>query len=109
MSGTGRRTWPMPTWWLSRRQCGRTTRRVWRGGGNAKRGQGRYVVAEADESDGSFLHLPATFGIVTNIDNDHMDHFGTMENLDLAFRQFVGKLPFYGMAAVCGEDLGVRR
>ncbi len=78
-------------------------------GGNAKLGQGRYVVAEADESDGSFLHLPATFGVVTNIDNDHLDHFGTLQAVEEAFLSFVGKLPFYGMAVVCAEDPGVRR
>ncbi len=78
-------------------------------GGNAKLGKGRYVVAEADESDGSFLHLPATYGIVTNIDNDHLDHFGSLCALEDAFVSFVGKLPFYGLAAVCGEDPGVKR
>lgn len=78
-------------------------------GGNAKLGQGEYVVAEADESDGSFLHLPATYGIVTNIDNDHLDHFGNLEAIEKAFVDFVGKLPFYGLAVVCGDDRGVRR
>lgn len=78
-------------------------------GGNAKLGQGNFVVAEADESDGSFLYLPATFGVVTNIDNDHLDHFGSLAAIEDAFVQFVGKLPFYGLAAVCGEDQGVRR
>jgi UDP-N-acetylmuramate--alanine ligase len=78
-------------------------------GGNAKLGQGQFVVAEADESDGSFLHLPATFGVVTNIDNDHLDHFGNMGAIEEAFVNFVGKLPFYGLAAVCAEDPGVRR
>lgn len=78
-------------------------------GGNAKLGQGKYVVAEADESDGSFLHLPATFGVVTNIDNDHLDHFGNLNAIEDAFINFVGKLPFYGLAAVCGEDPGVKR
>ena len=78
-------------------------------GGNAKLGQGTYVVAEADESDGSFLHLPATYGVVTNIDNDHLDHFGNIGAIEDAFADFVGKLPFYGIAAVCGEDAGVRR
>jgi UDP-N-acetylmuramate--alanine ligase len=78
-------------------------------GGNAKLGQGHYVIAEADESDGSFLHLPATFGVVTNIDNDHLDYFGSLEAIDDAFVGFVGKLPFYGAAAVCAEDGGVRR
>jgi UDP-N-acetylmuramate--alanine ligase len=78
-------------------------------GGNAKLGQGRYVVAEADESDGSFLHLPATYGIVTNIDNDHLDHFGSLTSIEDAFVGFVGKIPFYGLVAVCGEDPGVKR
>jgi UDP-N-acetylmuramate--alanine ligase len=78
-------------------------------GGNAKLGQGKYLVAEADESDGSFLHLPATLGVVTNIDNDHLDHYGSLTAVEDAFVEFIGKLPFYGIAAVCGEDPGVRR
>jgi UDP-N-acetylmuramate--alanine ligase len=78
-------------------------------GGNAKLGQGRFVIAEADESDGSFLHLPATFGVITNIDNDHLDHFGSISALDEAFLGFVSKLPFYGLAAICGDDPGVKR
>lgn len=78
-------------------------------GGNAKFGTGEYVVAEADESDGSFLHLPATYGVITNIDNDHLDHFGSLEALDQAFVDFVGNLPFYGLVAVCLDDPGVRR
>lgn len=78
-------------------------------GGNAKLGQGDYVVAEADESDGSFLHLPATYGVVTNVDNDHLDHFGNIQGVEDAFVEFVAKLPFYGVAAVCGEDSGVCR
>jgi UDP-N-acetylmuramate--alanine ligase len=78
-------------------------------GGNAKLGQGQFVVAEADESDGSFIHLPATFGIVTNIDNDHLDHFGSLGAIEDAFVGLVGKLPFYGLAIVCGEDAGVKR
>ncbi|MCM2277649.1 MAG: UDP-N-acetylmuramate--L-alanine ligase [Oligoflexia bacterium] len=77
-------------------------------GGNAKLGQGPLVVAEADESDGSFLHLPATYGIVTNIDNDHLDYYGDMERVEEAFVHFVNKLPFYGLAAVCAEDPRVR-
>jgi len=78
-------------------------------GGNAKLGQGSLLVAEADESDGSFLHLPATFGIITNIDNDHLDHYQSLQAIEEAFVQFVGKLPFYGLAVVCGEDAGVQR
>jgi UDP-N-acetylmuramate--alanine ligase len=78
-------------------------------GGNAKLGQGQFVVAEADESDGSFLQLPATYGVITNIDNDHMDHYGSMGAIDDAFVSFVGNIPFYGLAAVCGDDPGVAR
>ena len=78
-------------------------------GGNAKLGQGSLLVAEADESDGSFLHLPATFGIITNIDNDHLDHYQSLHAIEDAFVHFVGKLPFYGLAVVCGEDPGVQR
>ena len=78
-------------------------------GSTAKLGMGAYVVAEADESDGSFLQLPATFGVITNIDQDHLDYYGSVEKLDLAFNQFVSKIPFYGFVAVCGDDLGVRR
>ena len=78
-------------------------------GGNAKLGQGRFVIAEADESDGSFLHLPATYGVVTNIDNDHLDHFGNLTAIEDAFVEFVAKLPFYGLAVVCGEDSGIKR
>jgi UDP-N-acetylmuramate--alanine ligase len=78
-------------------------------GGNAKLGQGSLLVAEADESDGSFLHLPASFGIVTNVDNDHLDHYGSLQAIEDAFVHFVNKLPFYGLAVICGEDAGVRR
>ena len=78
-------------------------------GGNAKLGQGQFVVAEADESDGSFLHLPASYGIITNIDNDHLDHYGSLMNIENAFVDFVGKFPFYGLVSVCAEDEGVRR
>ncbi len=78
-------------------------------GGNAKLGKGDFVVAEADESDGSFLHLPATFGVITNIDNDHLDHYGSVAAVEDAFVEFVANLPFYGLVAVCAEDAGVRR
>lgn len=77
-------------------------------GGNAKYGKGNYVVAEADESDGSFLHLPATYVAVTNIDNDHLDHYGSMEAIEKAFIDFIARVPFYGKAVVCGDDPGVR-
>ena len=78
-------------------------------GGNAKSGSGEYMIAEADESDGSFLQLPATYAIITNIDNDHLDHYGSVENIDDAFSRFVGHLPFYGLAMVCADDPGIKR
>lgn len=78
-------------------------------GGNARLGQGDYLVAEADESDGSFLHLPAVYGVITNIDEDHLDHYGSLEKIDEAFAAFVARLPFYGKVLVCGDDPGVLR
>lgn len=78
-------------------------------GSNARLGQGEFVVAEADESDGSFLHLPATYSIITNIDNDHLDHFKSLDAIDQAFLDFVARTPFYGVSAVCGDDAGVQR
>ncbi len=78
-------------------------------GGNARLGQGDYLVAEADESDGSFLYLPAVYGVITNIDEDHLDHYGSLEKIDDAFSAFVARLPFYGKVMVCGDDPGVKR
>lgn len=73
-------------------------------GGNAKLGQGRFFVAEADESDGSFLHLSPVVTIVTNIDNDHLDFFGQMERLRMAFLEFINQVPYYGRSILCGDD-----
>lgn len=73
-------------------------------GTGAKLGKGEYLVAEADESDGSFLKLSPTFAVVTNIDDDHLDHYGTLENIKIAFVQFINKIPFYGCAILCNED-----
>lgn len=78
-------------------------------GSNAKFGQGTTVVAEADESDGSFLLLPATYSVVTNIDLDHMEYYRSQERLDSAFIQFTKNIPFYGCTWMCGDDEGVRR
>ena len=78
-------------------------------GGNAKYGKGELVLAEADESDGSFSHLPATYSIVTNIDSDHLDHFADLAAIDEAFVGFLGQTPFYGSAVLCGDDPGIRR
>lgn len=73
-------------------------------GGHAKVGKGDFLVAEADESDGSFLLLSPVMSVITNIDNDHMDHYGTEENLFNAFLEFANKVPFYGVVAINGHD-----
>jgi UDP-N-acetylmuramate--alanine ligase len=68
---------------------------------NARLGKGEYLVAEADESDGSFLKLPPTVAVVTNIDAEHLDHYGTHDNVKKAFVDFVNRVPFYGIAVMC--------
>ena len=70
-------------------------------GSNARLGSGDWMVAEADESDGTFLKLPATVAVVTNIDPEHLDHYGTFDALREAFAAFVANIPFYGFAALC--------
>lgn len=71
-------------------------------------GKGDWLIAEADESDGSFNKLSPEIAIITNIDSDHMDHFKTFENLKKAFLDFAYRIPFYGMVIVCGDDPQVR-
>jgi UDP-N-acetylmuramate--alanine ligase len=73
-------------------------------GGNAKKGDGEFLIAEADESDGSFLQLSPVMAAVTNIDNDHLDHYGTEEKIVEAFVEFLNKLPFYGKAILNRDD-----
>ncbi|MCI0566995.1 MAG: Mur ligase domain-containing protein, partial [Acidobacteria bacterium] len=73
-------------------------------GSNAKLGKGDLLVAEADESDGSFLHLSPTIAVVTNIDAEHLDHYGSLERLQDAFVDFLNKVPFYGTGIVCLDD-----
>ncbi|EDP64775.1 UDP-N-acetylmuramate--alanine ligase [alpha proteobacterium BAL199] len=70
-------------------------------GTNARLGAGDWMVVESDESDGSFVKLPATIAVVTNIDPEHLDFHGTFENLQKAFESFVQNIPFYGFAAMC--------
>jgi len=72
-------------------------------GSNARVGQGDWMVVEADESDGTFNRLPATIAIVTNIDPEHMEHWGTIENLRKGFLDFVSNIPFYGIAVCCTD------
>ncbi len=72
-------------------------------GSNARAGEGEWMVVKADESDGSFNRLPATIAIVTNIDPEHMEHWGTIENLRKGFLDFVSNIPFYGLAVCCTD------
>jgi UDP-N-acetylmuramate--alanine ligase len=72
-------------------------------GTNARLGAGTWMVVEADESDGTFLKLPADVAIVTNIDPEHLDHYGTFDAAKNAFRQFVENVPFYGFAVMCTD------
>jgi UDP-N-acetylmuramate--alanine ligase len=70
-------------------------------GTNARLGAGEWVVVEADESDGTFLKLPMTVAVVTNADPDHLDFYGTFDNMRMAFQRFVENVPFYGFAVLC--------
>ena len=77
-------------------------------GSNAKLGQGEILVAEADESDGTFLLLSPTIAVVTNIDREHMDFYQTMDRLVESFLAFINKVPFYGLAILCLDHPNVR-
>lgn len=77
-------------------------------GSNAKLGQGSFLVAEADESDGTFLHLSPTIALVTNIDREHMDFYQTLDRLRESFLEFINKVPFDGLAVLCLDDPQVR-
>lgn len=77
-------------------------------GSNARMGEGEWMVVEADESDGTFNRLPATIAIVTNIDPEHMEHWGTEEALHQGFLDFVSNIPFYGVAVCCTDDPDVQ-
>jgi UDP-N-acetylmuramate--alanine ligase len=78
-------------------------------GGNARMGQGEFLVAEADESDGSFLKLDPTIAVVTTIDAEHLDHYGNLELIMEAFTTFVAKVPFYGAAVLCLDEPNIQR
>ena len=78
-------------------------------GTNTRLGGGDWMVVEADESDGSFLRLPSTIAIVTNMDPEHLDHWGTAEAMVQGFHQFVQNVPFYGFAVLCIDHPGVQR
>jgi UDP-N-acetylmuramate--alanine ligase len=77
-------------------------------GSNAKLGKGEFLVAETDESDGSFLKLSPTLAVVTNIDREHLDYYAGLAEIETAFAAFVNKVPFYGAAVLCLDDPGVQ-
>jgi UDP-N-acetylmuramate--alanine ligase len=77
-------------------------------GSNARLGGGDWMVAEADESDGTFLKLPATIAVVTNMDPEHLDHYGSFDSLRDAFESFVENIPFYGFAVLCVDHAEVQ-
>ena len=78
-------------------------------GSNARLGEGEFLIAEADESDGSFLCLSPIMSVVTNVDKDHMDFYPDLKAIDTAFTTFMNSIPFYGVNVVCGDDPGVAR
>ena len=78
-------------------------------GAGARLGQGEYLIAEADESDGSFLCLSPIASVVTNVDADHLDHYADLAAIDDAFVEFLNGIPFYGIDVVCLDDPGVAR
>jgi len=77
-------------------------------GSNTRLGEGEWMVVEADESDGSFLRLPATIAVVTNMDPEHLDHWGTAEAMTAGYDQFVSNVPFYGFAVLCIDHPAVQ-
>ncbi len=77
-------------------------------GANAQLGHGRFMVAEADESDGSFLRLAPAITVVTNIDREHLDHYADLAEVRQAFVYFANRVPFYGVSVLCADDANVR-
>jgi UDP-N-acetylmuramate--alanine ligase len=78
-------------------------------GTNARLGQGEFLVAEADESDGSFLKLSPTIAVVTTVDAEHLDHYGDLDGVRAAFLAFVNKVPFYGAAVLCLDQPNIQQ
>jgi UDP-N-acetylmuramate--alanine ligase len=76
---------------------------------NARRGEGPWMIVEADESDGTFIKIPTQIGVVTNIDPEHLDHFETVDNMHRAFETFFRGIPFYGLAVACADHPVVSR
>ena len=78
-------------------------------GTNTRMGSGDWMVVEADESDGSFLRLPAVVAVITNMDAEHLDHWGTAEQMQAGYHQFVSNIPFYGFAVLCIDHPEVQK
>ncbi|MEM7070584.1 MAG: Mur ligase domain-containing protein, partial [Pseudomonadota bacterium] len=70
-------------------------------GSNARLGQSHWLVAEADESDGTFVHLPAMIGVITNIDREHMENYRDFDDVRAAYKHFLNNIPFYGFSVLC--------
>ena len=77
-------------------------------GTNARLGQGELLVAEADESDGTFLLLSPAIAVVTNIDPEHLDYYGDMDRVRSAYLEFMNRVPFYGVSVLCLDNVNVR-
>ena len=77
-------------------------------GSNARLGHGQFLVAEADESDGSFLRLAPAVSVITNIDREHLDYYAGIEQIRQAFAYFANRVPFYGVTVLCADDVNVR-
>jgi UDP-N-acetylmuramate--alanine ligase len=77
-------------------------------GTNARLGHGRFLVAEADESDGSFLRLAPAVTVITNVDREHLDHYKDLDDVRRAFTYFANRVPFYGVSVLCADDANVR-
>src|SRR5688500_11910119 len=75
---------------------------------NARWGKSEFLVAEADEADGSFLKLAPTVAVVTNMDAEHLDHYGTLDNIKRAFVDFINRIPFFGVAVLCTDNAVVQ-
>ncbi len=75
---------------------------------NARLGEGEFIVAEADESDGSFLKMSPAIAVVTNIDREHLDHYGDLDDIKSAFLNFIDRIPFYGLAILCLDNESVQ-
>mgnify|MGYP006217131353 FL=1 len=78
-------------------------------GTNTKLGSGDWLVVEADESDGTFVKLPASISVVTNIDKEHLDYYSNFQNLKNYFKRFITQVPFYGFAVICIDDNELRK